>query len=194
MNLIDDGMIHEVIQAGGITKAISRRLVQYYQIAADMGADAILNTCSSVGEVVAIGRRLVDVPIIRIDEPMAEEAVRRFDAIGVLGTVNTTLKPTVRLLRNKAEEAGKTISVVEGLAEGAYIALIDGNSEEHDRLLLETANRIAGTVDGIVLAQASMSRMQDALMSRIGKDVLSSPLLALKETKKTISRNSAGGD
>jgi len=184
-------MIHDVIEAGGVTTAVSRRLVQYYQIAADMGAAVILNTCSSVGEVVDIGRSLIDVPIIRIDEPMAKEAVRRFGAIGVLGTVGTTLKPTVRLLESKAEEAGKRISVVEGLAEGAYMALVEGNAGEHDRLLLETAQRTAGSVDGIILAQASMSRMQDALAAEIGKDVLSSPLLALEEVRKIIRRRRA---
>ena len=39
-----------VIAAGGVTTAVSARLLSYFQAAVDAGACAILNTCSSVGD------------------------------------------------------------------------------------------------------------------------------------------------
>lgn len=186
VNLIDDSIIFEVIQAGKVSPGIIRRLVQYYQIAADMGADVILNTCSSVGEVVPIGKQLVEVPVVRIDEPMAEKAVRSFQKIGVLATVPTTLEPTIRLIQSKAAELGKTVTVLEGLAEGAYNALIEGDPSGHDGQILDTAAKIAPEVDGIVLAQGSMARMEKVLAEQTGKPVLSSPYLGILAVKSLL--------
>jgi hypothetical protein len=50
VNVVDDGLLAEVREAGELTTAVSRRLVGYGVIAAASGADAILNCCSSVGE------------------------------------------------------------------------------------------------------------------------------------------------
>jgi aspartate/glutamate racemase len=187
VNLIDDSIILDVIQEGRVTRQIIRRLVQYFQIAQDMGADIILNTCSSVGEIVSIGEKLVDIPIVRIDEPMAEKAVQSFQRIGVLATVPSTLEPTIRLIQSKAKILGKSIRVHEGLAEGAYQSLIDGDPSRHDELILETATEIAPEVDGIVLAQGTMMRMEKTLQERAQKPVLSSPYLGILAVKSKLS-------
>jgi len=187
VNLIDDSIILDVIQEGRVTPHIVRRLVQYYQIAQDMGADAILNTCSSVGEVVTIGEQLVDIPIVRIDEPMAEKAVKSFHRIGVLATVPSTLEPTIRLIQSKANNFGKSVTVHKGLAEGAYQALINGDPSRHDELILKTAKQIAPEVDGIVLAQGSMMRMEKNLKAHTEKPVLSSPYLGILAVKSKLN-------
>jgi Asp/Glu/hydantoin racemase len=175
VNLIDDSLIADVIRAGQVTPAVTRRLLHYYEIATDIGADVILNTCSSVGEVVELGRRLIETPIVRIDEPMADEAVRQYARVGVLATLPTTLQPTLRLLASRAAAQGKQVTLVDGLAAGAYQSLVGGQPEEHDRLLLDAALRVADQVEALVLAQGSMARMEKALAERTGRPVLSSP-------------------
>jgi Asp/Glu/hydantoin racemase len=179
-NLIDDSLIADVVAAGRVPESVTKRLIGYFLNAGDIGADVILNTCSSVGELVELGRRFTDVPIVRIDEPMAEAAVERFSRIGVMATLPSTLQPTLRLIESKGNEIRKTISAVDGLAEGAYDALISGRPEEHDAMILETAAKIASSVDGIVLAQGSMARIADKLEERAGKPVLSSPRMAVE--------------
>ncbi|WP_248927022.1 aspartate/glutamate racemase family protein [Paenibacillus hamazuiensis] len=191
VNIIDDGLIHDVNREGAVTKAIVRRLVGYYRQAADMGADVILNTCSSVGEVVDIARPMFDVPIVKIDESMAGEAVRRYGSIGVIATLRSTLAPTVRLIRMQASAQGRAVSVTEGLADGAYQALIGGKPEEHDRLIAEAAEKAAASCDALVLAQGSMARMEQALAERTGKPVLSSPRLGLMAVKAALGRGGA---
>lgn len=174
VNVIDDGLIHDVNNSGGVSPLIVRRLLRYYENAEEMGADVILNTCSSVGEVAAIGRTAVNVPIVRIDEAMAEEAVRRFDRIGVIATLPSTLNPTKALIQKKGHEIGKSITLVEGLASGAYQALIEGHPERHDQAIIDVAKELSQKVDAIVLAQASMARMQNELEAQAGIPVLSS--------------------
>ena len=70
------------------------------------------------------------------------------------------------------------------LADGAFAAGQSGDSETHDRLIAEAAERIAGDVDLFVLAQGSMARMEQRLSQLTGKPVLSSPVLGILGLKK----------
>ena len=176
VNIIDDSIIADVIAAGSVTKPVIKRLLDYYAIAQEGGADYILNTCSSIGEVVDIGRQCIATPIIRIDQPMAEAAVTGFKRIGVIATLSTTLDPTIRLLQNKAAVSGKETVIVPGLAESAYQALVAGRPQEHDALIEKAARLLSEKADCIVLAQGSMMRMQERLAQISGKVVLSSPV------------------
>lgn len=186
INLIDDSIIHDVMKEGKVGKNIARRLLDYYRIAEEMEADIILNTCSSVGEVVDIAQPVIQKPIVRIDLPMAEEAVKNYQRIGVIATLQSTLNPTMRLLSSQAGILGKKVKITDGLAEGAYHALISGRPEEHDSLIVKAAERIATQVDCIVLAQGSMMRMEKQLSDITGKAVLSSPGLCAKYIKSLL--------
>lgn len=175
INIIDDSIISDVKAAGCVTKAVALRLLSYYRKGQELGADYILNTCSSVGAVVAPARTFISTPIIRIDDHMADEAVSKASHIGVIATLPTTLAPTMQLIREKAKAAGKKVEVIDGLANGAYEALVGGNPDEHDRVILETAKKLAGKSECIVLAQGSMMRMREKLERETGITVLASP-------------------
>ncbi|MBB6731029.1 aspartate/glutamate racemase family protein [Cohnella zeiphila] len=191
VTIVDDSLIHDVVKAGQVTPAVTRRLIQYYQNGAEMGADAIFNTCSSVGEVAELARGIVDAPIVRIDDAMTYEAASKYERIGVLATLPTTLEPTKRLLRRQAEKLGKPVAIVDGLAEGAYDALVGGSPERHDQILLETAERVAGQADALVLAQGSMARMEERLAA-LGIPVLSSPYRGVLAVKKLLEEAGRG--
>ena len=105
-HMVDESLIKNTIAAGGLQKATIRRLVGHIDSAAQAGAAAVLVTCSSIGEGVKVARELFDFPVLRIDEPMAERAVEAGDRIGVLATLQTTLAPTVRLLKETAKAKG----------------------------------------------------------------------------------------
>ncbi|WP_319757301.1 aspartate/glutamate racemase family protein [uncultured Sphaerochaeta sp.] len=183
MNILDDSMIADIIEAGGMTKAVKRRLYGYYEIACASGAELILNTCSSIGDAVYGAREFFPIPIIRIDEPMARRAIELTDSIAVLATLPTTLDPTIRLLQRCADEARKSIRTISALAEGAFPAITAGDAETHDRLIAETAKRVADSCDVILLAQGSMARMEKPLAELTGKTVLSSPRLGVEQIK-----------
>jgi Asp/Glu/hydantoin racemase len=117
---------------------------------------------------------------------MAQAAVRGYERIGVLATLPTTLDPTVRLLEEQARAAGKQIAVVRGLAEGAYHALVGGEPERHDALILEAAQDVASQVEAIVLAQGSMARMESRLAAATGLPVLSSLRLGVTAVKAAV--------
>lgn len=185
-HIAESSLIKEVIANNAVTPAVRRRLLDYYNAAADSGADIIFNTCSSVGDIADLGNSISRVPVFRIDRPMAERAVQEAKRIGVISTLPTTLDPTCRLLQNCAAEAGKEITLVEGLADGAFAAGQSGDRETHDRLIAEAAQRIADSVDLFVLAQGSMARMEQRLSELTGKPVLSSPVLGVLGLRKRL--------
>ncbi|XID90580.1 aspartate/glutamate racemase family protein [Paenibacillaceae bacterium WGS1546] len=186
VHMIDDSLIADVIRTGELSPAIARRLVRHYHNAEELGADMILNTCSSVGEIADAAQALIGVPIVKIDDAMAQQAASNFERIGVLATLPSTLEPTMRLIGNKAKLADRQVKLVNGLADGAFAALVSGKPEAHDQLLLQTARTIADEVDVLVLAQGSMARMELELTAAIGKPVLSSPRLGVRQLKRML--------
>lgn len=175
INVFDDSLIPDVIAAGNnITPDVRRRLFAYCRACEDMGADVILSTCSSMGDIVEQIQPFVKVPILRIDEPMVRQAIEMASSIAVLATVDTTIMPTCGLVRSVAGKLGKPVSIVEGVAKGALQALSEGKPEVHDKILLQAALDLADKAEIIVLAQGSMARMQEAIAQATGKPVLSS--------------------
>jgi Asp/Glu/hydantoin racemase len=188
-HMVDESLIKETVRAGRLQRSTMRRLLWQVESAVATGADAVLVTCSSIGPGVAIAQQLFDTPVIRIDDAMAEEAVRMGSRIGVAATLSTTMAPTVALLRAKAAEIDKEIEIVEALAVGAFDAVIAGDVETHDRILSNTLLQELQDVDLIVLAQASMARVVRALPEGVLKvPVLGSPELAVKRARGVLAR------
>jgi Asp/Glu/hydantoin racemase len=187
VNLMDDSLLNDVIAAGHLTDAVSGRILSYMRMGEEMGACAVLNACSSVGEAATAARAQVSIPIVKIDESMAENAVSYGPRIGVVATVRTTLEPTVRLIRAKAAAQQRTVEVVEALAEGAFQALLDGQTERHDDIVTRTIGSLSGRVDVIVLAQASMARLIPAL-SGLDVPVLSSPQSGVESLRAVLAQ------
>jgi Asp/Glu/hydantoin racemase len=186
--MVDESLIQDTVRAGSLQKQTIRRLVDQIASAQTAGADAVLVTCSSIGPGVALARQLFDMPVLRIDDAMAETAVRRARKIGVLATLRTTLDPTTALLREKAAESGRAVELVECLCEDAFPAVLAGDTEKHDRILREALVNELDGVDVIVLAQASMARVVSTLApGTLRPPVLSSPELAILRAREVLA-------
>ena len=185
-NFVDDSILPQLARNGGNLTEVEGRLVQYARFAEEVGAEAILSACSSVGELVNQARAAVSVPVIRIDEAMAEEAVRRGKIIGVAATLNTTLNPTTRLLQKMAGRAGVDVEIRPLLVEAAYQRLMAGDPEGHDAVLAEALTGLADEADVMVLAQASMARVLPRLPESQRGKFLSSPRLAMRQVQQAL--------
>jgi Asp/Glu/hydantoin racemase len=181
-HLTDESLIRNTISAGHLTKATARRLVNMVGSAHDGGAAAVMVTCSSIGPGVAVARMLFDFPVLRVDEPMAREAVEMGKRIGVAATLRTTLDPTLELIRQTAAHQNRNVEITPSLAEGAFEAVLAGNTEKHDSLLIQALRDLRRKVDVVVLAQASMARVIPQLESD-GAPILSSPELAVRNAR-----------
>jgi Asp/Glu/hydantoin racemase len=193
-HMVDESLIADTIREGRLRRVTIRRLLAQIESAAAAGADAVLVTCSSIGPGVSIAQQLFDIPVIRVDEAMAEAAVRMGRRIGVMATLRTTLEPTIALLHEKAAEGGIEVEIVDSLAHGAFDAVLAGDTATHDRVLSQALHREMQGVDVIVLAQASMARVVKAMPEgSLGSPVLSSPELAVERARDILNGLNGGG-
>jgi Asp/Glu/hydantoin racemase len=187
VNFVDDSILPQLAHNGGNLSEVEERLVHYTRFAEQVGANVILEACSSVGEVVPKMQAVVSIPVVRIDEAMAEEAVQRGARLGVAATLATTLQPTTRLLRAKAHAAGRQVEITPLLIEGAYQKLMAGDREGHDNLLVEKLRELARATDVVVLAQASMARVLPSLSADEQGKFLVSPRFVMEQVKSILA-------
>ncbi len=180
-HISDDSLIQSVLAAGGLTPAIHRRICDHVVAAEADGANVIQVTCSSVSPCVDVARRLVSVPVLKIDEPLADLAVRRFKRIGLIATAPTTLRPSTQMVRDKAQALGLSVEVESLLCAGAYEAFLGGDLARHDRIVREHLHALMQKVEVVLLAQVSMARVAEAMEEKEKiVPVLSTPRPALE--------------
>ncbi|HEY5346239.1 MAG TPA: aspartate/glutamate racemase family protein [Verrucomicrobiae bacterium] len=179
-NIADDSLVKGIREAGSLTATIARRVANYLESAELAGADYIMVTCSSIGSAVEAGAKLTGVPVLRVDQPMADKAVATGKKIGVVATLSTTLEPTADLISRRAAIAGKKIELTSKLCVGAFEALMNGDAATHDAKVVAALKDLSQQVDVIVLAQASMARVVDALKPEDKRvPILASPAIAV---------------
>jgi hypothetical protein len=186
VNLLDDSLLADVIAAGEVTAAVDTRLRAYVEQAHVLGASAIMSCCSSIGgamEAIAGGAPL---PVWRVDEAMAEEAVARGGRIGLLGTVKTTMQPTLALVERFAARSSRPVRVAMSVVDGAFEALRAGDLAGHDDRVRRALDALAATCDLILLAQASTARVA-AAMTDFPLPILTSPVSGLRRARERLA-------
>jgi hypothetical protein len=145
-------------------------------------------TCSSVTPaIIAALTPDAGIPLFKIDDPMAADAVRAGRRIGVVMTFPPTQASTSRLLEEAAKASGRPLELTPLLVPEAYQALLGGRPEEHDALLLPRVQELAREVDGIVLAQVSLARLLPKLDGKTGSvPVFSSLTSSLRRIRQTL--------
>ena len=102
INIIDDSLLQEALANKGITNNARSRYVKYAEAAQSLGVDCILNQCSSYGECADYAAKAVNIPIIKIDAPMAKKANKIGKKITVIKkdiSANNIIKRTELLLK-----------------------------------------------------------------------------------------------
>lgn len=179
-NIVDDSLIKDVIAKGRLEDNTAQRVINYVKSAEEAGADLIMVTCSSIGRAVEQAAEKAGVPVLRVDQPMADRAVVEGKRIGVVATLPTTLEPTSDLVLRRAQKAGKEVELVSRLCEGAFEALMGGDAAKHDEMVRQALLELSEQVDVILLAQASMARVVSQMPESERKvPVFSSPGIAV---------------
>ena len=173
VNVLDDSLLNDIKCSGRMSASIIERFIQYACIAKNNGSEALLLACSSLGKAADIARELLDIPLYKIDEPMADQAVNSGNNILVLGTVKSTLEPTSDLIRSKRKSQEQSITCI--LIPDVF-ELYEIDREQHDQRIAEVIQEHLNTYDVIVLAQASMANAIQYITQGREKIVTSLPL------------------
>lgn len=187
VHVADEVLLKVVLDRGGLSPFAYRRVIDHVQAAEQMGAAAVLLTCSSISPCADAARPFVRIPVLKVDEPMVDEAVARGQRIGVAATAPTTLAPTVELVRVRAALAGKAVTVDPVLCEGAYAAMTSGDLARHDAIVRDALRTLRARNDVVVLAQASMARVASTIPPQEqGAPLLASPRLAMERVRAVL--------
>jgi Asp/Glu/hydantoin racemase len=176
LHILNEPLLKQLLAVGHITPEIKWRFTQLVVEGARINPDLIVVTGSSFSPCVDFAREAVAVPVLKVDERMAQEAAAFGQRIAVLATERTTIGPTTLLLQRQAAALGKTLELDVILCEGALALLRRGQPTLHDAKVIECLRQHgAFNVDAIVLAQVSLARVQSQVEALIGKRVFSSP-------------------
>ena len=181
IHVVDPWLLATAVQAG-VTPDVESAVLAHVRYLESAGAAAVLVTCSSVGEAAEAADGQVAIPVLRVDAPMAHDAVAlaaRTGARGrvaVLATLASTLGPTGRLVERAAGAAagtGVAVTVSSDVVRGAAAARDAGDDDAADALVARAVAAAAAGADVVVLAQASMARAAE--LARADVPVLTSP-------------------
>jgi hypothetical protein len=174
---VADAWLLDTARRDGVTPAVRETVAVHVRHLVSLDARAVLVTCSSIGEAAEAAASTVDIPVVRVDAPMAEEAAVIAAAPGsrgritVLATLPSTLGPTGRLVERAV--GGRPIEVTASVVDGAAEAGDRGDRDRVDELVAAALVGAAADADVVVLAQASMARA--AARVDVAVPVLSSP-------------------
>ncbi|CAL9361212.1 hypothetical protein SUDANB126_00680 [Streptomyces sp. enrichment culture] len=183
-NVLDDRLLDDVRAAGGLTDALRRRMLRLIGHVMDGGAQALLLTCSSYGEVVDTARALWDVPALKSDEAMFRAALAGpYRRIAVVASTPPAVPAAVAQLEAlvPAVRPDRPLDIVTALSEEAAAA---DDAEATARHLADALHAARGAdADAVLLAQYSLTPARDALAGLVGVPVLDGAGAAARELR-----------
>jgi aspartate/glutamate racemase len=192
MNVLDDGLTSDLIRAGSLTDSMVARMVSLAKYSQSAGAHGILYTCSAFGAAIDEAKKTVDLPILKPNEAMFDEALDICEKLGGRRRIGllTTFKPASVTMRDELEVAiharNLPVQVESACDQKAIEALNVGDVGMHDQLVVDLARTLV-ECDVLLLGQFSMARSQKLVADATQKTVLSSPDSAVRRLKSMLA-------
>ncbi|WP_144934420.1 aspartate/glutamate racemase family protein [Pseudomonas alabamensis] len=173
-NLLEDSLSRDLRSAGHLTDVLKQRFCDLARYARSAGADAVLFTCSAFGEAIELSRQQLDIPVLKPNEAMIEQALALGSRIAILATFEPSLESISAEFRLAAQTRKLPLQLVTAASADAYQALQTGNVEHHDQWVAQLAGQFADC-DVVCFSQFSMTRAAAAARQASGRQVLTTP-------------------
>jgi hypothetical protein len=184
-NLLEDSLSRDLADAGELTPALNERFLKLACYATESGADAILFTCSAFGDAIDRCKHALDIPVLKPNEAMIEEALRSTGKLALLATFQPAITSMVEEFEQHAREQGRQIELATYVCDNAFEELRSGNQDRHDQLIAERARRITGS-ELLCFAQFSMTRAARQVSLSSGLKVLTTPDSAVLKLRRLL--------
>jgi Asp/Glu/hydantoin racemase len=184
MHLLDDSLSRDRELDGELTSAMMDRFIDLATYAKATGAKAILFTCSAFGPAIEAAARAVEIPTLKPNEAMFEQALGLGRRIALIATFQPSLLTMSQEMEMLATAHDKELELLTVYVPEAMTDLAEGRAEEHDRKIVEAAAKLKDC-DGVMLAQFSMARAGERVQQQLACPVLTSPgcaVLALRQS------------
>lgn len=173
-NLLDDSLAPDLVKEGGITERVIERFVTLAKYVRKAGADGIMFTCSAFGTAIEAAKAAVDVPVLKPNEAMLDEALAAGRRLGVLATFEPSIPNFLVELEALAKSRGVRLDIRTQAVANAMAALQAGRADEHDRLVADAARKMTDC-DAVLLSQFSMASAAALIAPTPTCKVLTSP-------------------
>ena len=192
VNLLDDSLSVDRKRAQSSSADIIRRIVTLGDYADSIHADAILFTCSAFGEAIDRVKRRLDIPVLKPNEAMFEEALQAGGKIGMLTTFGPSVGSMEAEFKEQAAEHRSSARLTTILVEEAMDRLDKGDDAGHNALLQQAAARCFRDYDLIMLAQFSNAQAHDPVAEVFKNKILTSPVSAVLRLKQVLCPDTSG--
>jgi hypothetical protein len=191
LHLLDETLIEDFRREGGLSPHSRHKALQMALTAQEGGVDAILVTCSTLSPSVDDFRPFLKIPIVKIDEPVIEEVVRKAGKIGLLATAETVLKSVEPLVVKKAAEIGRRISV-RRFIKGDVWPILQRDPAAFYRAIAGAATEAAQECQAVILTQVSIAPGREFAQKKERKKIYASPTYAVQALRRILSDGESG--
>jgi len=174
VHVMDEGILRKLAATGKITPEILNWLTAMVFSTEEIGASLAVVSCSSLSPCVNDVRTKVNIPVLKIDEPMVEYSVKNFTRIGLLMTNPTTEKPSKLLFEEVRRNLDRKVALIPRLCPDAFNKLNQGDVHGHDIEVVEIVKDLLIETDVVMLAQISIARVRERMEDTIKNRVFSS--------------------
>ena len=190
MNLLDDSLSVDRAKAGQLTDAMVQRFIDLAQYAKGTGCNAILFTCSAFGPAIEAAGEAVQLPTLKPNEAMFEQALAQCaesgGKLGLIATFQESIPSMSGELLQMAQRRGITVELRSAFVAEAMQDLAEGRAEQHHRKVADASRQLADC-DVVMLAQFSMAGALPLVQQQLACPVLSSPDCAVLALKKKVA-------
>ena len=185
INLLDDSLSIDLNSGKVDYRKIEERILGLGKHGEQVGAAGILYTCSAFGQAIDKAKRQLPMPVLKPNEAMFEEAIRRRGKIGMIATFRPAIPSMEKEFYELAEEQNVTVQLDSILVEDAMTALSRGDLETHNQLIREASTVFSG-YETVMLAQFSASQAVSEVEAELGCTVLTTPHSAVKKLQSLL--------
>lgn len=182
-HVVEASLLADARRLGVDDARVQGRLEQVLASLAETTA-VVLCTCSTLGAAAEAFDGAFGARVVRVDRPLAAEAVAQGSKIALVAALASTLEPTRALLEDEAARAGKKVTLFMSVCEDAWSHFERGDEDAYLRAVAAHVDVVEAHGDVIVLAQASMLGAETSVKTL--KPVLSSPRLGLLAALKLL--------
>ncbi|MEQ8195334.1 MAG: aspartate/glutamate racemase family protein [Rhodospirillales bacterium] len=186
VSLLAEDLTRDLAAAGEQTPAIRARIMALAEFAERAGVEGILFTGSAFTDAIEAVQHRLELPVLKPNEAMFEEAIEHGGRIGMLVTFEPAIRSMADEFTRMAEARGSAISLDVHFVPDALEALNGGHPDRHHDLLAKAAARLPG-YDILLLAQFSMAGAKTHIEKTADTIVLSSPGSAIRKLAKIIT-------
>lgn len=184
-NVMDDSLSRDQGAEGAVSDAMTARVTALAHYCASTGASAVQFTCSAFSQCIDAAQATLDIPLLKPDEAMIEDAFTYGPRLGAVATLQPAVNAITAQVDAYATAMGVRPQFDVRLAEGALEAFRAGDAAEHDRRIADAVASL-GPCDVVMLAQYSMLRATPLIRTVGDVPLLSAPVAAARKLRELL--------